>query len=103
MIVDLRRRVVHGHFLVELLLFLDLVVHFLQFEREQIQLFILVDLNHRRVRLHALEKIGDQTADVTRLVDKIFQLLVVEKAVDETKAMPVDVTLLGEIEDGVVA
>ena len=54
-----------------LLLLFDLLVESLHFHGEEIQLFVVVDLNHRRVRLHTMPKILDQTLDVARLVDQV--------------------------------
>ena len=69
-------------FLRFLLFLFDLVVDSLQFQGEEIQLLVVVDLNHRCVRLHAMQKVLDQTLDVARLVDQVLQLLIVQQTGD---------------------
>ena len=78
LVVVFRRRI-----LVLLLFGFDFLVHFFQLTGEDIQLFVVVNLDHRRVCLNALEKFLDQTLDVARLTNQMFQLGIVQQTVDE--------------------
>ena len=97
-VVVFRRRI-----FVLLLFGFDLLVHFFQLAGEEIQLFVVVDLDHRRVRLHALEKFLDQTLDVARLTNQMFQFGIVQQTVDEFQTVTMDFALFREIQDRVVA